>query len=459
MSILPTTNTDWVELFDGSSAPMYVVDDNRRIVYCNPACCRWLGVSAAELIGQRCTYHTSPAAQGAPAAALCPPPKSFCGQVVEAVLAWPAAGGEVKYRRARFWPLDDGSDESAPVLAMLDRQDCPRPELADRTDVALHDRQLHEQLQRLRHQLAGRYTVDSLLGVSPAIVRVRARAQLAAEAETHVLIIGPAGVGKDHVAKAIHYGQASPGALVPLSCALLETNLLRSTLRALSQRLPPGESSATLLLEDVDVLAAEAQADLLELIASGPRHLRVIGTSTRPLAQLAAGEAFSRELLCAISTIAIEIPPLAERLEDLPLLAQAFLEEYNASSIKQLGGFSTAVLDRLSAYHWPGNLDELAAVVREICERAVAGEAATVDLPSRLLQAASAAAQAQRATKAIVLDEFLAQVEHELVTRALRRAKGNKSKAARLLGLTRPKLYRRLVQLGIEKPSQEPPGE
>lgn len=458
MSVLPTTASDLVELFDASPAPVYLVDDERRIVYVNSACCKWLGLKAVDLLKQRCTYRTPVEAEGPSAAAeaLCPPPASFRGQQHDAVVAWRGGNGVAKYRKARFLPLDDGADESSPVLAMLEHEDCGSPTLAAAADMARHDAQLHEQLQQFRLQMAGRYRVDSLIGVSPQIVKARVQIELAARVRSHVLIVGPSGVGKDHAAKAIHYGQQRAGTLVPLSCAVLETNLLRSTLRAAWTRISTGELSTTLLLEDIDALATDAQADLIEMLRADLPRLRVVATSAH---SLAAVEGLLPELVCAISTLTIELPPLAERLEDLPLLAQAFLEESNLGVARQLGGFTSAALDALAAYAWPLNVDELAELVRQSHERASGGEITPQDLPSRLQYAAGAAAHPPKASEAIVLEDFLAHVERELIERALLRAKGNKSKAARLLGMTRPRLYRRLVQLGLEQADEGKTGE
>jgi DNA-binding NtrC family response regulator len=154
-------------------------------------------------------------------------------------------------------------------------------------------------------------------------------------------------------------------------------------------------------------------------------------------------------LAAALSTIVIELPPLAGRRGDILLLAQALVEENNAQGGKQVGGLSAEALDRLDAYAWPGNLDELARAMAEAHQRAGGPEIAVADLPERLHLAASAAAHPRRKEETIVLDEFLGRMERELIRRALARAKGNKAKAARLLGLTRPRLYRRMVQLGL----------
>ena len=132
-------------------------------------------------------------------------------------------------------------------------------------------------------------------------------------------------------------------------------------------------------------------------------------------------------------------------------MAQVFLEEANARGEKQLAGFSPEALDRLDSYAWPGNIDELARMVAESHRRAGGPEVLPDDLPERFRWTAEAASRPRCKDETIVLDEFLGRIERELIRRALSRSKGNKAKAARLLGLTRPRLYRRMVQLGLEE--------
>ena len=128
-----------------------------------------------------------------------------------------------------------------------------------------------------------------------------------------------------------------------------------------------------------------------------------------------------------------------------------FLEEFNARGGKQLSGFSPETLDQLAAYPWPGNIDELAAMVGEAFDRAERPLVSPADLPQRIYLAAAASRRPRRDAEPIELESFLAGIELELIRRALRLAKGNKTKAARLLGLTRPRLYRRMVQLGLDQ--------
>ncbi len=202
-------------------------------------------------------------------------------------------------------------------------------------------------------------------------------------------------------------------------------------------------------MRELDQLAAEAQPLLVRLLKA-PVVPRVIATSVRPLAALVAAGEFHADLAALVATLTIELVPLAQRLEDLPLLAQMFLEQVNAEGGRQVAGFTPEALDELSGYAWPGNLDELAALVREAHASAADTVITPRDLPQQLRLAADAARWAPRPQQPIDLAGTLERIETELIQRALDRAKGNKSRAAELLGLTRPRLYRRLVQLGLQ---------
>jgi DNA-binding NtrC family response regulator len=144
------------------------------------------------------------------------------------------------------------------------------------------------------------------------------------------------------------------------------------------------------------------------------------------------------------------VPALAERLEDLPLLSQFFIEQLNARGPKQISGPTPEALDELAIYAWPGQIRELQETIELAHAKADGHEITVADLPERIHLAADAAAYPRHADEPIVLAKYLAAIEHELIERALARAKGNKTKAAKLLGMTRPRFYRRLVQLGLE---------
>ena len=464
-----------VNLLEGALQPLYVLDGELAIIYLNEACRNWLGAGADELLGRKCVYHSGNELTGVDqtAAGLCPPPAVLEGREVSACVARLSAqeqgdglkpilqqDGGLKptpptlFCRARFVPLRRPDDEVLCIIALVDPQD-----LAERTpEIAASEgnesEELHEQLLRFRQQAALRYRPERVIGVSPAMRRARAQAQVAAVTRASVLLLGPPGSGRRHLAEVIHY--ASPaescGVLVPLECGLLDIELIQSTLRSLAVG-PPG--GGTLLLCDADQLSAESQAALASVLPTAKYPLRVVSTAASPLVDLPPRGLFREDLAALLSTITIELPPLAKRRDDLPSLAQALLEEHNARSSKQLGGFSAEAMDRLCAYAWPGNVTELAQVVAHSHARASTRVIACDDLPERLRVAAEAAARPRRKEEPIQLDEFIARIERELIRRALTRAKGNKTKAARLLGLNRPRLYRRMVQLGLAEEGEE----
>jgi DNA-binding NtrC family response regulator len=165
-------------------------------------------------------------------------------------------------------------------------------------------------------------------------------------------------------------------------------------------------------------------------------------------------------LLDILSTIAIHIPRLIDRTEDLPILAQYFLESCNRGSDKQVGSIRPDALDLLALYCWPRGLNELREVIGAAHRTCKAHEIAPDDLPTLIHHAAQSTARATRRAERIVLDELLAAIEKEVISRALAQSGGNKSSAAELLGMTRPRLYRRMIQLGLisEPISEDVPG-
>lgn len=450
MSSRRSSAAQFARLLDAVGDAIYAVDAERQIVFCNDACLTWTGCTSEELLGQECRYHTGEGLSGgvAVAAALCPPPAALAGRrvVAEIVLA-PAAAKRI----AEFIPLGSDETRAQGVLVVVPLAPRTKEEELSAGDVA--GARLHSRLQRYRRQLALRGHVDRLWGESPAMKRVRSQVLVAAENAASVLVLGPPGSGREHVARAIHYGDAAmeAGPLVPLACGFLDAELLTATLRSLIKARTPRQRPATLVLSDVDSLSEGAQVELARFLVGGRFAARVISTARQPLAALASRGAFRPDLACLLGTLTIELPPLAGRPEDVPLAAQWFLEQANARSPRQVGGFSSEALDQLSGYRWPGDLSELEAVVTEAHARAETHEITPRDLPPRLVLAAEAAARPRKPEETIVLEDFLAKIERELIERAMERAKGNKTKAARLLGLTRPRLYRRLVQLGLEQ--------
>jgi transcriptional regulator with PAS, ATPase and Fis domain len=443
------------KLLDDVASPLYLLDDERRVVYVNAACLSWLGCEAEQIVGAQAGYHSCENANSTDtvAAGLCPPPSVFDGSRTHATVSPGTAAGNPSVRPAEFLPLADEQGNTVLVLAIVAATNDsvsgePMPDEPSGID-------LHEAIREFRQARSATYRFDRLIGTSHRIERVRQQVMIALRSSVSVLLTGPRGSGKHHLARTIHDRSGEPwGPLVPLACGDLGPDLLRSTLEATIKNHPHQASNtpptATLVLDEVDQLPTEVHSEFARLLAANSNGLRLIATAARPLDRLVAEGKFRSDLAYRISTLTIELPSLAERLDDLPLLAQMFLEDTNATGGKQVGSITPAALDQLAAYPWPGNLDELATLIASAHERAATAEITPRDLPERIWLSAEATARPRKMDDAVNLEQFLSKVERELITRALNRAKGNKTRAARLLGMTRPKLYRRLVQLGME---------
>jgi transcriptional regulator with PAS, ATPase and Fis domain len=436
-----------------AAVPIFVIDHQRRIVFANGALGQWLGIDAQQLVGQMCRYQ---AAGGddplvAATAGICPPPEAFSGIAADGFISR-MAGPQHSFERrpARFIHIPEKESDLSCLLVVVQPTTVSDQQP---TEGAITLERLHALLLKLRSQLGKRFSISQLIGASDAIQRVREQVSVAAEAHARVLIVGPPGSGREHVARTIHYGQQSNsiGPLVPIDCPLVDAEQMQASLASLlrSQHESPTDRPAAALLLDVHRLSEGAQQELAGFLHLPHIELHALATSRVSLARLAAKGKYREDLAHELSTLTIYLPPLARRPSDIPLLAQHFLEQVNAAGGRQLSGFQPAVLELLVGLPWPGNIDELARGVLEACERAAGPRVTIADLPAWIHLTHDVAARPPRDDQAIQLDDFLAQVEKELLARALRRTRGNKSKAAQLLGLSRPRLLRRLSQLGL----------
>ncbi len=450
-----TMSNALVRLLAGGSQPIYVLDGDRNFVYANEAFFEWLKIDEEALQGTRFDYHSCPESGQAAeiAAKLCPPPSVFQGQRAEGQVSYQDPSGEASHRHADFFPLGGGNCELAGVIAFVQSDELvERHGTADVNSVASAE-QLHQQIIALREQTVPRYGFDRLVGEGPMIRRVREQVRFAHESRARTVIHGPPGSGREHIARTIHYGDnpKSAGRIVPVACSLMDAELIQATITSV---LRCGDEDtddpATLLLLDVDELPETAQYELAGFFNLPGFQIQTLSTSRHDLMTLAETDALRTDLAAALSTVVIHIPPLAERTEDIPALAQAFLEEFNAAGGHQLSGFSAAAVDLLAGYAWPNNVDELMQMVHDACARTEGVLVNTWDLPQRIRYAAEAAAYPREEEETIVLDEFLSEVEQELIRRAMQKAKGNKTKAAKLLGVTRARLHRRLEQGGSD---------
>ncbi len=447
---------------EDARSPIFALDARRQIIFANRALADWLTIDADQFLGRRCDYRAAASDDPLEAvcAALCPPPEAFTGQVTDGFVSRlassdPAAGDRPFERRpVRFLSLPGANADGALLLVIVQAAKESNVPAADTLGL---DR-LHALLLNLRSELGQRFHVSQIIGDSAAIRRVRQQVRVAADSQARAIIIGPPGSGREHIARTIHYAAAgaSIGPLIPIRCPLVDAEQMQAALASVirKQHDSPTDRPAAALLLDVDRLRPDAQQELAGFLHLPKIELHTLGTARTPLARLVAKGKFRRDLAYELSTLTIKLPPLAARREDIPLLAQHFLEEANTAADRQLSGFQPAALELLTSLPWAGNIDELAAAVREATAKAAGPRVQTADLPDWVHLAHDAASHPPRDEEPIQLDAFLAEIEKELLARALKKTRGNKSKAAALLGLSRPRLLRRLAQLGLIAPAE-----
>jgi DNA-binding NtrC family response regulator len=305
-------------------------------------------------------------------------------------------------------------------------------------------------LVQFRQQQASRFVegrCESLVGESPAMKRVRNQVAAAAASGANVLVRGDDAGQLADIAQAIHYRRYAEGhgALWTIDAAEALPNELSRILQSITRSAEPG----TLLIESIDHLLAEQQAELLTLTSRGEWQTPVVATLDT---NDKSGEpTLSDELSALLTTLSIEVPPLVSRPEDIPLLVEWFLDELNRDEPKRVT-VSSEALDLLMLYPWPGELSELRDIVAKAHVRARGRAITPRDLPRVMLHSVEGAALATDRPQPIDLDAYLSRVESTLVLRALELAGGNKAEAARLLGVSRPRLYRKLEQMGLVEP-------
>ena len=316
----------------------------------------------------------------------------------------------------------------------------------------------------LHAELARRGT---LVGESAAIRRVRDLVDRVAPTEARVLITGESGTGKELVAAAVHRAsRRAPRAFVTVNCAAIPRDLVESEMfghergaftGATERRMGRFELAheGTLFLDEIGDLSAEAQAKLLRTLETGELQrigaegtvrvdVRVVSATNRRLEEEVSAGHFREDLFFRLNVFPIHLPPLRERLDDLPALVAHLAERMRP---RHPATFTTAALEALAGYGWPGNVRELANLV----ERLGILSGPTVDVPAvrQVLRGGSATAGAPTAGGR-PLSEALDEYERALIASALSQAEGNVAEAARVLQTDRANLYRRMRRLGLD---------
>ncbi len=334
-------------------------------------------------------------------------------------------------------------------------------------DKALENNRMRSELNDLRSKVEERYGFGNLIGNNEKMRQIYDLASHVAGTSATVLIQGPTGTGKELLAHAIHYNSDRKNRpFIRVNCSALPENLLESELfghekgafsGAIRQHRGRFElaDEGTILLDEIGEISPAMQVKLLRVLEEGEFQriggmetlkvdVRVIAATNRILSQEVEAGRFRQDLFYRLNVFTIEIPPLRDRRDDIPLLAEHFLRKYSAKNKKKISRIHPAVLQRLMDYDWPGNVRELEHVIEKAVIMTRSREITEVDLPKPKTPPPSHEAK--------TLAEALRECERNVIIEALRAENGVQARAAKALGISRSNLNYRLHKLKLKVP-------
>jgi DNA-binding NtrC family response regulator len=327
---------------------------------------------------------------------------------------------------------------------------------------------------------AGRYDVKNIIGSSAAMRRVYDQIARVAGSDITVFVAGESGTGKELVARAIHSSSMrSDRPFIDVNCAAIPEGLQESELfghekgaftGALATHPGKFEQAAggTIFLDEIGEMSPSAQARLLRVLqerclqrVGGTKTIeldvRVISASNRDLESLVKAGSFRHDLYYRLVVFPIELPPLRDRREDIPLLVEHFIAKYASDAGRRVGSVAPDAIRALQTYSWPGNVRELENIIHRTLLIAEGPELEAADLPPELeTVTAPTASTSTRSGAPISVAMSLEEMEKAAIEKALARHHGNLSDVARQLGIGRSTLYRKLEQYGFRDRKDDP---
>ncbi len=327
---------------------------------------------------------------------------------------------------------------------------------------------LKEENRLLKENLGISFDRRNIIGRSPAMSRLLETVALVAPSEATVLITGESGTGKELIAGAIHFNSArKEGPFVKINCAAITDTLLESELFGHEKgsftgadRRKEGRfiqaNGGSILLDEISEMPPAMQVKLLrvlqerEITRVGGENavktdVRVIAATNRGLKDMVAAGVFREDLYYRLNVVSLNTPPLRERREDIPLIAQNFLDMFAEKNRKKIKGCTPAAMDAIIKYNWPGNVRELMNAVERAVVLARAEYLDVNDFPS--IQGELPESMSPRPEE--IWDMPLEEIEKVTILKTLESLKGNKSETARRLGITRRTLHKKLKKYGV----------
>lgn len=325
----------------------------------------------------------------------------------------------------------------------------------------------------LRSALKDKYRFENIIGVSFPMQKVFEMIERVADTSATVLITGESGVGKEVVARAIHYNSSKrDNPLVVVNCGAIPETLLESELfgyekgaftGAVNTRLGRFElaSGGSIFLDEIGDMSFNLQVKLLRVLQEksferigGSKTIkvdvRIIAATNRKLEDLVSENKFREDLYYRLNVVPIEIPPLRERRQDIPLLVNFFLEQSNRINSAAIEGFSEEAMKALMEYDFPGNVRELQNVVERMVVLKREGHIDIEDLPEKLYSQEKGETPVPQIDIDRGYDTLVSEFEKTLIMKALTETQGVKSKAAQALNINRTTLIEKMKRLGLD---------
>ncbi len=475
MSRKRTAKNTLLATIEEARSPLYLLDARNRIVFANRALANWLGVPADELEGIECIVSATPLSKPIPNAVRGLARTQDSDSAFDQIVFSTASPKKWASRNACFLPVNllaDSSSESeiAEKLWLVAVDELDQDALQKETGRNDSTTEIRTQLAQLLQSQFSSVPPFVTLGKSVEARKLRRQLSLAVRASAQALIVGPAGIGTESLARFI-FRESNPEAsiesLMPINCAIADQAVIQETVRRMSRPVARNDNQEArwLLLLDVHLLENAAQMELEGFLRLPGNRIKTISTSRVPLFDDKTEAIFLSQLASRISDVEIDLLPLEKRAEDFEMILLAVLE----SSAKELGvvvpKVSIATIEWLLEYAWPGNLSELIDVVdfalrqlkpldEKITRVSQKYELLPEHFPDRVRIAIRHGRFERPADIEVDLTERLAVIEREYIERALVNAKYNKSKAAKSLKMNRAKFLRRCEQLNVSFPDQ-----